>query len=54
MKFRPLAFGVLIFALLSGAPALLAHEDKDPVCGMMVEIEKAAGTATFAGRTYYF
>ena len=54
MKFRLIAFGVVISALLASPSALFAHEDKDPVCGMMVEIEKAVGTATFAGRTYYF
>jgi len=32
---------------------LRAHEEKDPVCGMLVEIEKAHGTAKYAGKTYY-
>jgi YHS domain-containing protein len=27
---------------------------KDPVCGMMIDEGKAAGTATHDGRTYYF
>lgn len=31
-----------------------AHEDKDPVCGMMVEIEKAQGKETYAGQTFHF
>lgn len=31
-----------------------AHEDKDPVCGMMVEIEKAHGKETYAGQTFHF
>ena len=27
---------------------------KDPVCGMMVDEEKAAATSEFKGETYYF
>ena len=27
---------------------------KDPVCGMAVEENKAASTATYQGTTYYF
>ncbi len=27
---------------------------KDPVCGMAVEKDKAAGTAEYKGKTYYF
>ncbi len=27
---------------------------KDPVCGMMVDEKRAAGTSMFQGRTYYF
>jgi len=27
---------------------------KDPVCGMMVEEEKAAATSEYKGKTYYF
>lgn len=27
---------------------------KDPVCGMNVDENKAAGTATHQGKTYYF
>lgn len=27
---------------------------KDPVCGMMVDEEKAAGTSEYKGKTYYF
>jgi YHS domain-containing protein len=27
---------------------------KDPVCGMEVEEKKAAGTAEYDGKTYYF
>ncbi len=45
-----LALGVLV---LLSAPAV-AHEEKDPVCGMMVEIEKAHGKEVYAGTTYYF
>lgn len=29
-------------------------KSRDPVCGMMVNPEKAAGRAVHAGRTYYF
>ncbi len=27
---------------------------KDPICGMTVEENKAAGTAVYNGKTYYF
>jgi Cu+-exporting ATPase len=27
---------------------------KDPVCGMQVDEKKAAATAVYKGRTYYF
>ena len=27
---------------------------KDPVCGMAVDEKKAAGTASYEGRTYHF
>jgi YHS domain-containing protein len=27
---------------------------KDPVCGMMVDEKKAAGTSEYQGKTYYF
>lgn len=27
---------------------------KDPVCGMTVDEKKAAATAAYAGKTYYF
>ena len=27
---------------------------KDPVCGMMVEEQRAAATAVYQGATYYF
>jgi len=27
---------------------------KDPVCGMDVDEKKAAGTAVYKGKTYYF
>lgn len=27
---------------------------KDPVCGMNVDEKKAAGTAVYEGKTYYF
>ena len=31
-----------------------AREAVDPVCGMTVAIDRAAGTATHKGETYYF
>ncbi|MEW6324637.1 MAG: YHS domain-containing protein [Nitrospirota bacterium] len=27
---------------------------KDPVCGMQVDEKRAAGTASYQGRTFYF
>jgi Cu+-exporting ATPase len=27
---------------------------KDPVCGMQVDPQKAAGTSEYEGKTYYF
>ena len=27
---------------------------RDPICGMQVDIEKAAGTSEYKGKTYYF
>lgn len=48
----PLAW-VLAVSLSIGLPAL-AHEEKDPVCGMMVEIEKAHAKETFAGQAFFF
>jgi Cu+-exporting ATPase len=30
------------------------HSEKDPVCGMAVEIARAAGSLTYKGKTYYF
>jgi len=38
-----------------GLPILLAApQEKDPVCGMMVDPEKAAGKVEHGGKTYYF
>ena len=38
-----------------GLPILLAApREKDPVCGMMVDPEKAAGKVEHDGKTYYF
>lgn len=45
---------VLFTGLSVGVPAAWAHEDKDPVCGMMVEIEKGYAKEVYAGQTYYF
>ncbi len=27
---------------------------KDPICGMMVDEKRAAGTSTYQGKAYYF
>ncbi len=27
---------------------------KDPICGMMIDPEKAAGSSKYEGQTYYF
>lgn len=43
----------LCFLAWFAAPAM-AHEEKDPVCGMMVEVEKAYAKEVYAGQTYYF
>ncbi len=32
----------------------MAEKEKDPVCGMQVDPETAAGTSVYQGRTYYF
>ena len=32
----------------------VTHQHTDPVCGMKVDPAKAAGTADFAGHSYYF
>ena len=50
---RIVLFGLLL-SLALGSSALLAHEEKDPVCGMMIEVEKAHSKSAFAGLTYYF
>lgn len=51
---RYAALLALFAGLTLGAPFAWAHEDKDPVCGMMVEIEKAFGKEVYAGQTFYF
>jgi len=28
--------------------------EKDPICGMMVDPKRAAGSASYQGKTYYF
>jgi len=28
--------------------------EKDPICGMMVDPKRAAGSSVYAGKTYYF
>lgn len=32
----------------------MTHQVKDPVCGMNVDPQQAAGTAEHQGHTYYF
>ncbi len=32
----------------------MAHQMKDPVCGMTVDMDSATDRAEFQGRTYYF
>lgn len=28
--------------------------EKDPICGMMVDAKRAAGSSVYDGKTYYF
>ena len=28
--------------------------ERDPICGMMVDPKRAAGSAVYGGKTYYF
>jgi len=28
--------------------------EKDPICGMMVDPKRSAGTSSYGGRTFYF
>ncbi len=52
---RSRRIGVLsALLLLLSLARVEAHEDKDPVCGMMVEIEKAHAKEMYAGQTFYF
>ena len=39
---------------LASLPILGAARVNDPVCGMMVDPQKAAGKVEHAGKTYYF
>ena len=39
---------------MPAAPATSADRSKDPICGMMVDKEKAAFKTTHEGATYYF
>lgn len=32
----------------------MAGKETDPICGMQVDPEKAAGQSVYQGRTYYF
>ncbi len=38
----------------NGNPSLDSNEARDPVCGMKVDVKKAAATFEFEGTTYYF
>ena len=40
--------------VLIGQPAAKERTEKDPVCGMQVKPESAAGSETHAGQVYYF
>ena len=54
MKLHRLVLLSLASILVLGIPVAIAHEEKDPVCGMMVEVEKAHAKESFAGGTYFF
>jgi len=45
---------LVLIALLGTGLGLLAHEEQDPVCGMMVAIEDARWTFDYMGKKYYF
>lgn len=32
----------------------MANQVQDPVCGMMIDPDKAAGSSEYQGQTYYF
>lgn len=51
---RRVACGLSLALLAMFALSAVAHEGKDPVCGMMVEIEKAHAKELYSGQTYYF
>ena len=38
----------------AGLPVVAAREERDPVCGMTVEIATAHFTTEYNGKTYYF
>lgn len=38
----------------AAAPSQSVPTEKDPVCGMQVQPDRAAGTSEFGGKTYYF
>jgi Cu+-exporting ATPase len=40
--------------IIDGKGAIMTNTYKDPVCGMDVTPESAAGKAEYQGRTYYF
>lgn len=50
MRRRLLALALLLLLV----PVGLAHEDRDPVCGMPVEIEHAQFKTSYGGKVYYF
>lgn len=51
---RAMAWAVTAAALSLFSTVAAAHEEKDPVCGMAVEIEKATERMLYAGKNYIF
>jgi YHS domain-containing protein len=43
-----------IFIHPHGKEFLMANTVKDPVCGMEIDPQTAAGTSEYQGQTYYF
>lgn len=53
-KYLKVRWGLSLALLALFALSAVAHEEKDPVCGMMVEIEKAHAKELYSGQSYYF
>ena len=43
-----------VIGLIKNEGREVSRMTKDPVCGMMVDEEKAAATSEYKGKTYYF